>query len=221
MSPQNESIAPAEAPHRVRNIHLIGVGSSGGAIAEALLRSESIRDAGAAVAIHAWDDDCVEIGNIGVQRPYGPCDVRAKKVYALRSYAERQQFPTTVVAHAERVTAETTLDGIVIVGVDSMEDRQAILAATIAGIERVELYIDTRTGSKHWQIFAFSPVDVEDTAEYTRRLHPDSASLPLPCGEKTRRTVPIVLADQVRIIAEHYLERGVIEEFYLSNDSPK
>lgn len=221
MTETPESAAPTETPCRVRNIHLIGVGSSGGAIADALLRSKAIRDAGAAVVIHVWDDDRVEADNIEVQRPYGLCDVRTEKVYALRSYAERQQFPTTMVAHAERVTAETTLDGIVVMGVDSMESRGDILTAVIAGVEKVELCIDTRTGGKHWQIFAFSPVDVDATNEYRRRLHPDSASLPLPCGEKTRRTVPSVLADRVRIIVERYLEKGVIKKFYLSNDSPK
>lgn len=170
-------------------VHVIGLGGIGSALVLPLvklgLRSE----------LHLWDDDAtVEPHNIPAQLLYRRSDVGKPKaattVEILEPYCEPQ---CKLVPHAERVTKDTPLSGVVISGVDSMASRQAIWEA-LQFNTNVPLYIDGRIGGEQIQLFTANPSDLDEIAFYEGWLFEDSEGSTLPCAARTVIGPPVTLA---------------------------
>lgn len=173
-------------------VHVIGLGGIGSALVLPLvklgLRSE----------LHLWDDDAViEPHNIPAQLLYRRSDVGKPKAETaaeiLEPYCEPQ---CTLVPHAERVTSDTPLSGVVIGGVDSMTSRKAIWESVEFNPE-VPLYMDGRIGGEQFQLFAINPSDIDDVTFYQSWLFDDSEGSPLPCAARTVIGPPVTLAGMI------------------------
>lgn len=172
-------------------VHVIGLGGIGSALALPLvklgLRSE----------LHLWDDDSVEPHNIPAQLLYRRSDVGKPKAATtaeiLEPYCEPQ---CTLVPHAERVTKDTPLSGVVIGGVDSMVSRKTIWDAVEFNPE-VPLYMDGRIGGEEFQLFTVNPSDIDDVTFYQGWLFDDSEGSPLPCAARTVIGPPVTLAGMI------------------------
>jgi molybdopterin/thiamine biosynthesis adenylyltransferase len=170
-------------------VHVIGVGGIGSALVLPLvklgLRSE----------LHLWDPDVVEPHNIPAQLIYSTADIGKAKVQAACDFLEPLKDPKCqLIPHAEVVTAETELSGIVICGVDSMKSRASIWESVEFNPE-VPLFIDGRMGGEEIQLFSLNPCDLDLIEFYgTNWLFPDEEGSTLPCAARTVIHPPLVLA---------------------------
>lgn len=173
-------------------VHVIGLGGIGSALVLPLvklgLRSE----------LHLWDDDAViEPHNIPAQLLYRRSDIGKPKAATaaeiLEPYCEPQ---CTLVPHAQKVTQETPLSGVVIGGVDSMTSRKAIWEAVQFNPE-VPLYIDGRIGGEQIQLFTANPSDIDEITFYQGWLFDDSEGAELPCAARTVIGPPVTLAGMI------------------------
>lgn len=131
-----------------------------------------------------YDDDLVDKHNLPNQ--FFPLDgFGYNKVDALGDVIENFTI-SEVERHAQKVTAETTLRGLVVSGVDSMEARQEIAKAVYANRFRIDRYWDARIGGEKVVIYSVNPKDPEEWEAYTKTLYSDEEAEPDPC---TRRSV--------------------------------
>ena len=131
--------------------------------------------------LRLWDDDLVELHNLPYQM-YRPRDIGRSKAEATADILRDFGY-TDVEAHAERISADTPLEGLVIAGVDSMTSRQAIWEAVQWNVN-VPLYMDGRLGGEHVQLFTINPSDPEDVERYEKTLFTDEEAAPLPCAAR-------------------------------------
>lgn len=173
-------------------VHVIGLGGIGSALLLPLVKL------GLRNELHLWDDDAtIEPHNIPAQLLYRPADIGKPKaptmVEILDAYREPQ---CTLVPHAERVTSDTPLSGVVISGVDSMASRMAIWDALKFNTD-VPLYIDGRIGGEEVQLFTANPSNLDDIDFYESWLFEDSEGSPLPCAARTVIGPPVALAGMI------------------------
>ncbi|HVX24568.1 MAG TPA: ThiF family adenylyltransferase [Candidatus Saccharimonadales bacterium] len=174
-------------------VHVIGLGGIGSSLVLPLVKL------GLRTELHLWDDDeLIEPHNIPAQLVYRRSDIGKAKaptmVEILEPYCEPQ---CQLVPHAEKVTSETPLSGIVISGVDSMASRQAIWEAIKLNFE-VPLYIDGRIGGEQIQLFTVDPSDLDASELYEEGwLFPDEDGAELPCAARTVIGPPVVLAGMI------------------------
>ena len=189
-------------------IHLIGAGGINNLVGPALAKM-GIRE------IHIWDNDILETRNCPTEIAYSYDMVGQPKVAAMAHTIEYLMGENTVnvVQHQERVTEETSLDGIVISGVDSMNSRKIIWQTVQTNFYNIPLYIDGRSSGKHTAIFAFSPAVYDDTIKYQSWLFDDSKAMPLECGARNFPPVSLYVASEItRIVAQFHCEGTV--QFY-------
>ena len=170
-------------------VHIIGVGSIGGALLPALAQL-------GIAEIHIWDNDRVERRNLTNQCIYRRSDLGLAKVEAAAAYMQRQETEATIITHCERVSAETRFDGVVMSGVDSMRSRKVIWEAVRASAASVPLYVDGRIGGVQLHMQALNPLDPDLTVieRYESWLFPDEQSAKEPCGGRTIGFTPLILA---------------------------
>ena len=157
-------------------VHIIGLGGIGGSLLFPLVKL-GIGE------VHLWDDDVVVPHNLPSQLIYRPSDVGQPKVVAAQAFLERQESGCVVQTHAVRVGPETTLQGIVISGVDSMASRKAIWQVVRFSFE-IPLYLDGRIGGERLQLLSCRPSDVDGIERYERTLFSDDEASPLPCAAR-------------------------------------
>lgn len=189
-------------------IHVIGLGGIGSALVLPLvklgLRSE----------LHLWDSDDVEPHNVPAQLIYSAEDIGRAKVESAEGLLEGFKDPgCKIIAHKEMVTAETSLSGVVISGVDSMRSRAAIWSA-VQLVPEVVMYLDGRMGGEQVQLFTVNPCDLEDGDFYGSWLFSDDEASPLPCAARTVIHPPVVLAGLIinqltRFVREMKLPRMI------------
>lgn len=169
-------------------VHLIGVGGIGSNVMLPLIKLGLMGD------LHLWDRDEVEPHNIPAQLIYRPDDIGLSKVEAAKAFLEYMGAQCSVIAHDEFVTAETSLEGVVISGVDSMKARRAIWEA-VKYNPQIPFFIDGRIGGESLHLLAFNPMD-SDLAEWYEEemLFDDADAAPLPCAARTVIHPPTVLS---------------------------
>lgn len=167
-------------------IHLIGMGGIGSAILFPLLKL-GVKE------VHLWDRDEVEPHNIPAQLIYRPSDIGISKVEAACAFAQRQEADCKLVPHEEFVTAESSLEGVVISGVDSMKSRMNIWEAVCWNLD-VPFYMDGRIGGEQLQLLTLHPSDPDEIESYEQWLFPDDEAAELPCAARTVIHPPTVLA---------------------------
>jgi hypothetical protein len=146
--------------------------------------------------MHFWDADIVEDHNVPVQLLYRrDSDLGKSKVETCKEFCVRQEIDANITAHAEFVTADTVLEGIVISGVDSMAARQTVWQAVLRNIANIPFYIDGRIGGEQLQMIAFSPSEYAVRKVYEKDwLFSDEESIGAVCGLKSIMGPPTVLA---------------------------
>jgi hypothetical protein len=136
-----------------------------------------------------WDDDKVEIHNFANQDYGYPGHLARSKVKAtelkLQGTVEWHAFHgrrMKVIAREERVTRETTLRGIVIVGVDKTKARKEIFAASKYN-PAIPLYIEAGAAEHRGTVRVLVPYNKDHVRLYERILDsfPDEGQGPAPC----------------------------------------
>jgi hypothetical protein len=168
---------PAKFGH---DVHIIGVGGIGTNLALHLVKL------GLRTTLHLWDPDYIESHNIPTQLIFKPGEVSESKVEtAAKFLAEFADSALRIVTHQERVTPETSLEGVVISGVDSMSARQDIWKA-VEDNPFVPLYVDGRIGGEQYTLLALNPFEPDAVDYYLRNwMFNDGDASPLPCTGRT------------------------------------
>jgi molybdopterin/thiamine biosynthesis adenylyltransferase len=172
-------------------VHIIGAGGIGSALFLPLLKL-------GIAELHVWDPDVVEPHNIPAQLLYRPSDVGRSKVECLRNFSRWIEAECQVTAHAQMVTEDTELSGVVISGVDSMVSRRQIWGAMRRNVTDVVFYLDARIGGEQFELYSLVPCDPKEAQTYEDTwLVSDEQTLELPCAARTVIHPPVVLAGEV------------------------
>jgi len=123
--------------------------------------------------ISVWDDDTVESLNVPSQL-YGSEDKECYKVDALNSVT-RRLCGIGLRTHTEKYKKENP--DVVIIGVDSMEARKAIVEESTA-----PLIIEGRFSSQYLELFKVG--GDKERKEWLRRWYSDEEAENVPCGAK-------------------------------------
>lgn len=134
------------------DLHLIGTGSVGSALAYQLAKL----GIGYASRFHVWDGDTVASHNIANQAYY-PHDIGEKKAKALGMHIREWSDGTEAIIHSEFVTKRVPLSGVVILCLDNMEARRDICRDSLWNNPDVSLVIETRMDASLVIIHAFDP----------------------------------------------------------------
>lgn len=176
---------------------VIGAGSLGSCIANtlAMMGAETLR---------LFDDDTVEIRNLGVQL-VGQKHVGKLKVEAVK-LTIRQLHGMDIQPYAERYTADKDAFGYMISAVDHMDARTEIWKAIKANFLKVPLYIDTRAGGRQATILIVDPSDKDLGNQYEKDwIFPQAEGLPERCTEKMTTYVPWSVAGEVGALIVNHL----------------
>jgi hypothetical protein len=157
-------------------IHVVGLGGVGSVVVEALSRG----DAGKVQALHGWDGDRVDLGNLRGQK-FLQEDVGYFKPVAL--YRRTVQWGGAhLIAHSVFVEDYELLSGVVIVCVDSMKARWTIWEKCIKKNPKVERMIETRSDALHAHVFYVNPNDDNDIFEWEKRWYSDAEGVNVGAG---------------------------------------
>lgn len=168
------------------HLNVIGVGAIGSNVARCASQLGFVK-------LRLYDPDYVEPQNIGTQF-YRFDDKDADKVAACRTnllhFLPHLNILPTTAEYTHQV-----LDGIVIVGVDSMKARSTIwesISSTYA--EQVCLLVDGRTAGQEVHIYTIRPSFPEDAAFYHESIVPDEEAEELPCSMQGAPHTQFVIA---------------------------
>lgn len=153
-------------------ITIIGVGATGSWVAY-MLAKLGIEN------ITIYDFDKVEAHNIPNQL-FGLSDVGEFKVDATSRIIE-EQTGIKVKTKSDRYVGQR-LSGIVIMQVDSMEERKRIFDANIAMQPQIQLMVESRMGLDMGRIYNVNPVDLSSVKRYQESLYGDEESEVSACG---------------------------------------
>lgn len=158
-----------------REVHVVGCGATGSRIAMELAKL-------GVQCLHLWDYDQVEEHNVANQL-FGVKDVGRTKVAAL---AERISADTGLdcVSHCERVTAETSLQGVVYLLTDTMASRREIWDGAIRLKPWVDVMIETRMDKYEARVYTVSPTSPAEFEFWERTLYSDGESTASLCGSR-------------------------------------
>jgi len=125
-----------------------------------------------------------------------------KKVEALRNLLQILGDADITISD-ERIMKDSKLDGIVIVLVDSMKSRKAILEAARYRAN-IPLVIEARSGGDVAAIYAFDPRNPDSLRRYEDTLHDDEEAVPAPCADSQTVDIIFVIASLIgRFMALH------------------
>lgn len=166
-SRQTQFLDPTRIVHEV---HLVGCGGIGTATALGLACMGLTR-------FHLWDGDCVEAANIPTQLLWNDECLGQNKACALAAVLRKKLGDGgEVVAHECAFVPDIhkdLLDGIVVLGVDSMEatanrlcGRKEIWENAIRFHPKVPLLVDGRLGGEHMELFTVRTWHTGDVAAY-------------------------------------------------------
>ncbi len=165
--------SPAAFGHR--EVHVVGCGATGSRIAMELAKL-------GVQCLHLWDFDRVEEHNIANQL-FGVRDVGRTKVEAL----EDRIFADTgleCIAHNERVTAETSLQGVVFLLTDTMASRREIWDGAIKLKPWVDVLIETRMDKYEARVYTVNPTSPAEFEFWERTLYSDDEATTSLCGSR-------------------------------------
>lgn len=137
-------------------------------------------------SLHLIDGDVVESHNLPSQA-FEVTDLGRPKTEALidrvNAVSDRIEITET---NAMLSGGESFADGPVIMAVDSMDARKAILDMSIAYRPNHPLVIDGRMGGKTLQLFAFDPSDSAKLDTWTKNFwFPQDKAREIPCGGRS------------------------------------
>ncbi len=165
-----------------------------------------------------YDDDVVSPENLPSQT-YELGDVGEPKVAALSGLLHACSDHVQAHGYASRLVGGEPLPGrVVILAVDSMLARRAILERSLAGRANHELVLDVRIGSTVLQLLAIDPCSMREVTCWREEFwFPDEQAEELPCGT---RAASFVGALAGALIASHVRLHlvGVRPPFFIQHD---
>ena len=191
-------------------IIVIGAGAVGSFTALALAKM-GVRK------LTVYDDDTVTEHNLPAQF-FRTGDIGRPKVEALQEIV--QAFDGVAIqVRAERFV-DQPLTGVVIVAVDSMDQRQRIWRR-VRYNPAVKLYIDTRMGTEVAVVHVVNPIDPDDVHRYEENLHGSEEAFQARCTERaivyTVLGLAAITAGKVKkfVMGQPY-RKTVVRDFKLS-----
>lgn len=173
---QTDYVDPVKA--RELHVSVIGLGTVGSNVAVELARM-------GVGSMSLIDGDVVEAHNLPSQA-YTLADLNRPKADALldrvRAVSDHVRLDAT---QAMLVGGESFPAGPVVLAVDSMDARRAILEGSVAWRPSHSLVIDARMGGEIVQLYAFDPSHQSSLDRWTAEWHPSERSAPLPCGGRS------------------------------------
>lgn len=159
-------------------IHIIGCGAIGSFAALALAKMGCTR-------LKLYDMDNVDIVNMSNQF-FPVTDIGTPKAQALSNMIKlfTGQAPWYSLSRVEPVHV-STLDGIVIMAVDSMDTRKQLYLAIRDMGFNVKYIIDPRMSAEFYTQYTINPFDDKDQGTYMKVLQPDSESVQERCTAKS------------------------------------
>ena len=169
-------------------------------------------------ALTIYDDDIVAPENLPSQT-YELADVGAQKVAALGALLRACSDHVQVHAYASRLAGGESLPGrVVVLAVDSMLGRQAILERSLANRPNHELVLDGRVGSTQIQILALDPCSMLELACWREDFwFPDEQADRLPCGTNAASFVGAIAGALIASYVRSHLI-GERPPFFLQHD---
>lgn len=155
-------------------VHIVGIGTVGSNAAYHLARI-GVKD------FTIYDADSVEAHNIPSQQ-FDHADIGRLKVEAATEQILRSAPDATVDAVPEFCDGSEMLEGVVVLGLDSMDARREVFATACEYQPQVKLVIDIRMAGNTAQVFAFNPSDPEAVEAYKLFDFNNDMGAELPCG---------------------------------------
>ena len=152
-----------------------------------------------------FDPDIVEPRNTSGQL-YGLEDEGKPKVDALRDIIGRIADTQMTTYHCAWEPSRP-LEGIVIMGADSMKVRRQIYEQTMFK-PQVKLVVDHRIGGQKAQLFAYVPTDADAVADYETTLFTDEQAEELPCTARGISDVNLFVASMTVRNIRRFLTDG-------------
>lgn len=190
-------------------IHIIGVGGIGSFTALTLAKMGFM-------FINVYDMDTVEEHNLPNQF-YRAKDIGRNKADALVNLIKDFERQAIVGAYPIQWTANTILNGIVIMAVDTMQTREEIYHA-IKKNKNVIGFIDGRMGGQQAEVYTVKRSKKDDIAFYESWLLIDSEIEPLRCTEKAIIYnvvfIASLIANQLRLLLSGMIyKQGLVMDF--------
>jgi hypothetical protein len=146
-------------------ITLVGCGGIGSVLTLLIPKSGTLH-------VTLYDDDVVEPRNLQAQH-FPESDIGLSKVASVQAGMLALRPDLIVKAHRRRFTAQDTIDGIAIMGVDSNQSRKLVLEGVKKSGKKVPLLLDgrlRRAAPHYFEVFAIDPQHAEMVAEYEQWL---------------------------------------------------
>lgn len=163
------------------------------------------------------DGDKVEEHNLPSQA-FNLSDVGSYKTEALQQRVTEVSNANVEIQTEMLEGGEMFDPGPVIMAVDNMDIRKAVLEDSVADVLDHPIYIDGRMGAKMWQLLALNPSEPDQVSRWVNgHYFPQDQAAPLPCGG---RTVSFIGGFMGGLIAS-YICRTLNEEevpFFLTGD---
>ena len=154
--------------------HIVGCGAIGSSVAIQLTRLGGNN-------FHLYDFDKVEIQNVGVSQ-YDELDIGLPKVGALIKHMKRINILIKVEGIIDRFKHyKGTKEGILILGLDSMNARKEIVKILSEHPDKPKTVIDGRMGAEHYQQYIYDNITM---AKYEKNWYSDEDSDQEPCTRK-------------------------------------
>ena len=191
-------------------VTVIGAGATGSFITLALAKM-GVRQ------VTVYDDDTVEDHNIPVQF-FREQDIGTAKVDALAEIVST--FTGTEITTRPERYVDQPLDGVVIVCVDKMDQRQLIWKQ-VRYRPQVPLFVDTRMGAEVAVVHTIKPVDPDDVQHYESALYTSDESFQARCTERaiiyTALGIAAITCGKVKkhVMGEPF-RRTIVRDFRLS-----
>lgn len=191
-------------------ITVIGAGATGSFITLALAKMGAGR-------ITVYDDDTVSDHNLPNQF-YRVRDIGRPKVAALAEIV--MDFADVALSTKAERFCDQPVEGVVVVCVDSMDQRQQIWRR-VRFAPQVPLLVDTRMGAEVAVVCAINPIDPDDVRAYEESLCGSTEAFQARCTERaivcTALGIAALACGKVKkyVMAQPY-RRMIVRDFRLS-----
>jgi molybdopterin-synthase adenylyltransferase len=183
-------------------VHIVGMGTVGSNAAYHLARL-GIKN------FTIYDADRVEAHNIPSQQ-FDHADIGNLKVEAAYRQILRSAPDASVDVVAEFADGTEQMEGIVILGLDSMDARREVFAMACEYQPQVKRVIDIRMAGNTAQAFTINPCDPEAVAAYKLFDFNNDLAAELPCGgESVSYVGPWSGVLAANLVRQHAMEEDV------------
>jgi len=198
-------------PHLAKSCHvtICGLGTIGSHAAMELARL-------GVGSLHLIDGDVVEAHNLPSQA-YNLADLDRPKAEALEEHVKAVSDHITVRAEQTMLQGGEFFDaGPVILAVDNMDARKAILDNSVAYQPDKTLVIDGRMGGKNLQLLAFDPSDdAALSVWHDEYWFPQEDAAPIPCGGRSVSFIGSFTGGMIASYVCRHLNGKAVPAFYM------